>query len=71
MDNLLFLLLGLLLMLLPPGEGGRSSSLSVLKVPDGLLNTEPTRERSDWMVDIVRPARESKSKSMGGGMVVG
>jgi hypothetical protein len=50
------------------------SSLSVPKVPDALLSTEPTRERIDCidcMVDFVRPARESKSKSMEGRMVVG
>jgi len=53
-------------MLLPVGEGGRSSSLSVPKVPDALLSAEPIRERSDCMVEFLRPAPKSKSKSMGG-----
>lgn len=53
-------------MLLPPGEGGRSSSLSVPKVPDALLIAEFTRERSDCMAEFLRLARADGGVGVGG-----
>jgi hypothetical protein len=68
MEIFRLLLLGVLLMLLPPGEGGRSSSLSVPKVPDALLSAVPIRERSDCMAAT---GAEVEMEIDGGGRVVG